>query len=69
MNISLLATRFVTYIKDSLYELKRVVWPTRKQAVTHSIVVVVMSIAVAAFLAGLDIVFSAGIQKLLQIKL
>ncbi len=69
MNVSILITRLVSYIKDSLHELRRVVWPTRKQAITHSIAVVVMSIAVAAFLAGLDIVFSVGIQKLLQVKL
>ena len=55
MNIQAISTRLFTYVKESLYELKRVVWPTRKQAITHSIAVVVMSIAVAAFLAGLDL--------------
>ena len=68
MNIQAISTRLFTYVKESLYELKRVVWPTRKQAITHSIAVVVMSIAVAAFLAGLDLVFSFGVQQLLQVK-
>ena len=68
MNIQAISTRLFTYVKESLYELKRVVWPTRKQAITHSIAVVVMSIAVAAFLAGLDLVFSFGVQQLLQVN-
>ncbi|MBI4272223.1 preprotein translocase subunit SecE [Candidatus Uhrbacteria bacterium] len=68
MHIQVIYKRLFTYIKESLHELKRVVWPTRKQAITHSIAVVVMSIAVAAFLAGLDLIFSFGVQQLLQVK-
>lgn len=65
MHISSALNKIVLYVKESFYEFKRVVWPTRKQAISHSIVVVIMSIAVAAFLASLDIIFSSAIQRLL----
>ncbi len=61
-------SRITQYFRDSFQELKRVVWPTRKQALLHSLIVILMSIGVAAFLAGLDIVFSFGMKKLLLLR-
>lgn len=61
-------SRILQYFRDSFQELKRVVWPTRKQALTHSLIVVLMSVGVAAFLAGLDIVFSLGMEKILLLR-
>lgn len=61
------SNRLVSYFRDSYQELKRVVWPNRKQAIQHSVMVVILSIAVALFLAGLDIVFSQGMDRLLQL--
>lgn len=49
------------YIKASISELKKVVWPTKKQTINFSIVVVAMSIGVAVFFGVLDYFFSKGI--------
>jgi len=38
--------KIINYVKESISELKKVVWPTKKQTVTYSIVVVAMSIGV-----------------------
>lgn len=53
------------YITDSYQELKRVVWPTRSQMVSHTIIVIVFSVAVAVFLGALDLLFNYGIQRIL----
>ena len=53
----------VTYIKESRVELLKVTWPTRQEVIQHTLVVVVVSIALAAFLGGLDY----GFSKLLEL--
>ena len=53
----------VNFIKESYYELRQVSWPTKKQTMNYTIVVVIASIAVAAFLGILDMIFSLGIEK------
>lgn len=55
--------RFINYLKDTRGELAHVSWPTRQQAVTFTVVVVIISIATAAFLGFFDYVFSLILQK------
>ena len=57
----------VGYFKGVYREMQRVVWPSRKKTITDSLTVVAFSILMAAFLAGLDFVFSSGVQKLLEV--
>ncbi len=53
------------YLKECIIEMKSVVWPSRKQTISHTILVVVFSIAIALFLGSLDILFSYLLQKLI----
>jgi len=46
------------YIKETKGELKHVSWPTRKQAVAFTIIVVAISIFVALYLGLFDFIFS-----------
>ncbi|MFZ2484804.1 MAG: preprotein translocase subunit SecE [Minisyncoccia bacterium] len=55
--------RFLNYIKDTRGELKHVSWPTRRQSITFTIVVIVISILVAIFLGFFDFIFSLILQK------
>ncbi len=48
----------VTFIKEAQIELKKVTWPTRRQTIRYTAAVIIMSLAVAAFLGGLDVLFT-----------
>ncbi|MFO0954943.1 MAG: preprotein translocase subunit SecE [Candidatus Saccharibacteria bacterium] len=55
------------YISSSIEELKRVVWPTRQQAISLTIIVLVFTAIVAAYLSGLDLIFRNALQRLLAL--
>lgn len=48
----------VQYLRSSVAELKKVTWPTKEMTMRYSAIVIIVSIAVAAFFAGLDYAFS-----------
>lgn len=56
-------SRLINYIRDTRGELKHVSWPTRRQAIVWSLLVVVVSVAVALFLGFFDYIFATIIQK------
>lgn len=60
--------RFRSYIVNSYEELKRVVWPTRQQAIFLSVIVLGFTVALAIYLAFFDYVFRSGLERLLQLK-
>ena len=51
-------SRVTEYIKETRAELKHVTWPTRKQAVVYTLVVIVISLATAAYLGAFDYLFT-----------
>ena len=55
--------RFFNYIKDTREELTHVSWPTRRQSVVFTTVVVLVSILTALFLGFFDYLFSLILQK------
>lgn len=55
----------IKYLKESLEELKKVVWPTKTEVKNHTILVIVMSLALAGFLYILDSIFTSGLDKLI----
>ncbi len=54
------------YFLGSYAEMKKVTWPTKKQTVNYSLLVIGMSIGLALFFAGLDYVFNLGLELLLK---
>jgi preprotein translocase subunit SecE len=46
------------YFKGSFREMKKVVWPTKKQTITYTSIVIGMSIGVAVFFGILDYAFN-----------
>ncbi len=46
------------FLKEVRQELKKVIWPTRKELVTYTIVVLCSVIVVTSFVFGLDVLFS-----------
>ena len=53
-----------TFLKEVYVELKRVSWLSRKDIVRYTLIVLAFSAAVAAFLGGLDFIFSEIIKRL-----
>jgi len=53
------------YIKETKTELKHVNWPTRKQAIVFTIVVIAVSIGVSLFLGFFDFLFSLALKQIL----
>ena len=51
------------YIKETRTEMKHVNWPTRKQAVAFTLIVVGISVGVSVFLGLFDYLFSLGLQS------
>lgn len=49
---------FINYLKDTVAELKRVSWPTNKQALIYTALVVVVSLIVALYIGLFDYLFS-----------
>jgi preprotein translocase subunit SecE len=48
-------TRFV---RESVSELRKVLWPSRNELVTYSIVVIIFVVIMVAIVAGLDFAFA-----------
>lgn len=55
--------RFINYLKDTRAEMAHVTWPTRREAIGMTAVVIVLSIATAAYLGFFDYIFSLVLQK------
>lgn len=50
--------KVLQFVQEAKAELLKVNWPTKKQTINYTGLVVAVSVAVAAFLGGLDYVFS-----------
>ena len=53
-----LFSKIITFLKEVKVELKKVNWPTRKQTIKYTLIVIGVSLAVAVFLGGLDFLFT-----------
>lgn len=53
------------YIKETRAELKHVSWPTRRQAIVFTVVVIVISLVTAAYLGAFDYVFTKLLQTII----
>ena len=61
--------RFLKYLRDLKSEIKKVVWPSRKQVVNNSAIVLTLMVIVALFLAAVDYGVSFLVKLLLGIGL
>jgi preprotein translocase subunit SecE len=52
----------ITYFKEAKAEIKKVTWPTKKTVQRFTVLVIVISIAIAIFLGALDTVFGWALE-------
>jgi preprotein translocase subunit SecE len=57
--------KLVEYIKNSRLELQKVVWPTRKILIKHTLAVIAFSLVVAFFLGIIDFGLTRVVQLLI----
>ena len=53
--------RLGRFYREVVAELRKVIWPTRRELVTYTTVVVVFVSIVVAIVAGLDLLFAKGV--------
>jgi preprotein translocase subunit SecE len=54
-------TRLALFIRQVIAELRKVIWPTRKELIAYTTVVIVFVVVMAAIIAGFDYVFTRGV--------
>lgn len=57
--------KIIKYVKESIVELKKVSWPSKKETYHYTFLVIGMSLLVAVFLGALDFVFNLGLETLI----
>jgi len=55
--------KITNFFKEVGAETKKVNWPTREETIRYTLIVIGVSVAVAAFLGGLDYIFSLFLQR------
>jgi preprotein translocase subunit SecE len=58
-------TLITTYIKESIAELKKVTWPTRKLTIAYTLLVIGISLALAIFIGIADFILAIGVEKVI----
>jgi len=55
--------KIILYFKEVKVEIKKVNWPTRKQTIKYTSIVLGICVSVAIFLGGWDFLFTTGLNK------
>ncbi|ONM47141.1 preprotein translocase subunit SecE [Nocardia donostiensis] len=56
--------RLIKFLREVIAELRKVIWPNRKQMITYTSVVLVFVVFMVAFISGLDLAFIKGVSWL-----
>jgi len=57
MKIGNIPNKIVAFLKEVRLEIKKVNWPTRRETLNYTLIIIGVSLAVAIFLGGLDAIF------------
>lgn len=53
--------RVSLFLREVVAELRKVIWPTRKELITYTGIVIVFVVVMAAIIAALDFVFTQAV--------
>ncbi len=56
----------VQFFEESKVEIKKVVWPTRKETITTCVAVLVVSVVIAIYLGIVDLALSKAVEAILS---
>lgn len=57
--------KIIAFFKEVRLEMKKVNWPTRQETLKYTLLVIGVSLVIAAFLGGIDFIFTAALNKFL----
>ena len=63
MNFRDIPTKINIFLKEVKLEIKKVNWPTQKETVRDTLIVILVSVVVAVFLGGIDFIFTRLLDK------
>jgi preprotein translocase subunit SecE len=59
-------TRIREFVQEVLAEFRKVTWPSRAELVSSTAVVIVVTVVLAFFLGGVDIVLARVVERILK---
>jgi preprotein translocase subunit SecE len=65
MKISQFPKKIINFLKEVKEEMGKVNWPTKREVFKNTLIVIGISVVIAAFLGGLDFLFSNLLNKLI----
>ena len=57
--------KIITYVKEARIELKKVIWPSRKEVIRHTMIVIGVSLAAAFVLGIFDYAFFLILERVI----
>lgn len=61
-----LVQTITTYFRGAVEEVRKVSWPTKKQVIEYSAIVIGLSVAMGVFFGALDYIFNLGLTEILK---
>ena len=58
--------RVTEFVQDVLAEFRKVTWPSRAELINSTAVVIVVTVVLAFFLGGVDIVLARVVERILR---
>jgi preprotein translocase subunit SecE len=55
--------KITSYIRESIAELKKVTWPSKRQTTNYTLLVIGISLALAIFIGLADFILALGVEK------
>ena len=59
-------SKVTEYLKETRTEMKHVNWPTRRQSIAFTAIVIGLTLGFAAFLGAFDYLFTLGLEFLIK---
>jgi preprotein translocase subunit SecE len=59
-------TRIGEFVQEVLSEFRKVTWPSRQELISSTAVVIVVTLVLAFFLGGVDIVLARVVERILR---
>ena len=60
--------RLTSYIREARQELGKVIWPNQRELRNHTLLVIAVSVALAAFIGVVDYLSTFGFEQFLRLR-